>query len=211
MQSQLEPKRGYVTCKSVDAIYNVFALINALILIIPFILLIAGGPPQWDSLKVNISNCTYWPDSSSLSTLTPGFVASTYYENYYWTTSTAILLCIYCPLFCLIQTIWYFLTRPEENLLSQQHEHLVPAITAEAIKNKNFRAWWQRGRFSFMIMFVISGVGMCALLYLADMYFVLWFSASSDWCAKAVTRYRQHTAAFVAFVLTVLASLYMTF
>jgi hypothetical protein len=60
-------------------------------------------------------------------------------QGYYWSVSCILLVCIYCPLFCLIQTLWYFLTRPEENLLSPDMQKLVSASISQAIINKNFR------------------------------------------------------------------------
>jgi hypothetical protein len=61
---------------------QVFALINALILTIPFAMLVAGGNAQWDSLKLNTANCTIWPDTSSLipGRETTGFDPVSYYE-----------------------------------------------------------------------------------------------------------------------------------
>ena len=60
-------------------------------------------------------------------------------QGYYWSVSCILLVCIYCPLFCLIQTLWYFLTRPEENLLAPDMQKLVSASVSQAIINKNFR------------------------------------------------------------------------
>jgi hypothetical protein len=60
----------------------VFALINALILTIPFAMLVAGGNAQWDTLKMNISNCTIVPNTKSLipGRESTGFDPVEYYE-----------------------------------------------------------------------------------------------------------------------------------
>ncbi len=59
-----------------------FALINALILTIPFAMLVAGGNAQWDTLKMNISNCTIVPNTKSLipGRESTGFDPVEYYE-----------------------------------------------------------------------------------------------------------------------------------
>ena len=98
------------------------------------------------------------------------------------------------------------------------HNHLILIIyfsrvffLLPVVDSIQTRAWWTRGRFGFLLMFAITVTGVIGLLYLADIYFVLFFSASSDWCLKAVTRYRQHVFAACFFLCGCFLSLAVTF
>lgn len=204
------------TVKDIDAIVNVFALLNALVLAMPISLITSLKYSDWDDFKSIAQSCTNSP-ANIFSSEDP-YNASEYYNFEYRALADNSMCSIYCTFIGLILTVLYYVGRPSEQKIDEdaymQHRKSVvissPYDTiGEVLINSNFRNWWARGKYLIMIILTSTTVAIISLICAANVYYQVFFSSSSDFCTVTPQRVKNYWFAFFTLFFLILFAFYI--
>jgi len=194
-----------------DATFNTFALVNALILTIPFALLANINTTNFDSVDSWFENCN---GSHILPVYTVGqsLDSSSKIKDYLISSlSTYLILTIYGTLTSLIMVVLYYLLRPDADSIPLKKHEMDQFTEAELAdkRQESFVLWWKHGRVLEWILFLASFCGLVAVLFLFNVYFSFYVTLSSDYCNTVNTRSLQVTIAWITTGTIGVAAIYV--
>lgn len=197
-----------LTVVDVDAIVNVFALVNALILTIPVTLMSSASYSNWDVFEELAYSCQYIPDNQ------PGkYEPAEYIQFAFKSTANNIICSIYSTIVCLILTVIYYASRPSEQVLKKEHCYKKMPPNDEDpydfekahLANYNFCRWWKRGRHLMTILFAGTGIAGISLLCSVNIFYQVFFTSSDNFCSGTRTRVFAYSFGYylVLFVIAI--------
>lgn len=189
-----------VTVKDIDAIINVFALVNALVLTMPISMITTTKYSDWDHLQILVNSCSKYP-----SELGVRYSASGYYNFVYYSVCNNAMCSIYCTFVGLVLTVLYYLGRPSEQKIDEDAYMKRKSLTmsspydtiGEDLINSNFRKWWRRGKALVVIILVTTTIAIITLICAVNVYYQIFFSSTSDFCNAAPQRVKNFWFAFL--------------
>jgi len=205
-----------VTVIDIDAIVNIFALVDALILTIPIGLLAATKYSDWNAFEELVYTCVNTnPNGSS-------YDPEGYYRWNYVTISDNCMCSIYSSLLCLSLSVVYYLSRPSEEKLNDdgdlKRRNLLSISKSssshydkegDALINKKFRSWWKRGKILLLILFTGTTSAVISLVCAVNLYYEIFFTSSNDFCNATLSRVKKYSAGFYLDLVILIICLYI--
>ena len=181
---------GPLSVDDVDSTVKIFALVNALVLSVPYSMLTTGLAGQWDWLETALLSCDSAPDGGSS---TP----EEYFSFMYDFLCTLLMCNIYFPVATLSMTMLYFLLRPMK----------IP--TGVGVNDsRDFKLWWKRGRFRFGLLFLGTMTSVILLIFSTNVYYQNFFTPTDRLCTHTAKRVSLFGAGWQLMVALLLSILY---
>lgn len=157
--------------------------VNALVFTIPFGMMGSFSTEAWDEYQTSLAASDCSGDYSVNEDV--------------FSVATLMLISLYCSLAAILFSLCYYFSHPGNVEDDQDGEKL----------RKNFLAWWRRGRYCFLLLFLCTVCSVVGTVGVANMYYAIFMNPTSQLCdsgKRRATFKLLYSLVIIAFALMML-------